>query len=216
MLGYLCFFFTLKKTISIESEGLNLKNEIKQKEYRRFTPEPIGANNTLDAVLNMTIDSLKQGRPPAYPNTEQGLEDFKQTTINYFQFVKETNANPDIEKMLVPDIEALCTFLGITRATLLTYEKQRDSSWQDFIKQTKNAIAACKKELAFHQQIPPVIAMFDLTNNHSYVNSSEFRIEPIDNKAQEKQFSLEEQIQQAGLIWDDEKNEFVPAIEQRG
>lgn len=193
-----------------------MKNELKPKEYKRFTPKPIEADSTLEAVLNMTIESLKQGRPPAYSDTEQGLEEFKQTTIDYFQYVKDTNANPDIEKMLVPDIEALCTFLGITRATLLTYEKQRGSSWQDFIKQTKNAIAACKKELAFHQQIPPVIAMFDLTNNHSYVNSSEFRIEPISDKASERHLSLEEQIQQAGLVWNDEKGEYVPAIEQRG
>ncbi|MDE7200877.1 MAG: DNA-packaging protein [Lachnospiraceae bacterium] len=193
-----------------------MKNELKPKEYKRFTPKPIEADSTLEAVLNMTIESLKQGRPPAYSDTEQGLEEFKQTTIDYFQYVKDTNANPDIEKMLVPDIEALCTFLGITRATLLTYEKQRGSSWQDFIKQTKNAIAACKKELAFHQQIPPVIAMFDLTNNHSYVNSSEFRIEPISDKVPERHLSLEEQIQQAGLVWNDEKGEYIPAIEAKG
>ena len=127
-----------------------MKNELKPKEYKRFTPKPIEADSTLEAVLNMTIESLKQGRPPAYSDTEQGLEEFKQTTIDYFQYVKDTNVNPDIEKMLVPEIEALCTFFGITRATLLTYEKQRGSSWQNFIKQTKNAIAACKKELAFN------------------------------------------------------------------
>ena len=106
------------------------------------------------------------------------------STIDYFQYVKDTNANPDIDKKLVPDVEALCTFLEITRNTLLTYEKRRGGSWQDFIKQTKNAIAACKKELAFHQQIPPVVAMFDLTNNHSYVNTSEFKIEAISDKQQ--------------------------------
>lgn len=166
--------------------------------------------------LNMTIESLKMGRPPAYPETEQGLEGFKRTTIDYFQYVKDTNANPDIGKKLVPDVEALCTFLGITRNTLLAYEKQRGSSWQDFIKQTKNAIAACKKELAFHQQIPPVVAMFDLTNNHSYVNTSEFKIEAISDKPQERNFSLEEQIQQAGLVWDDEKGEYIPMIEAKG
>lgn len=193
-----------------------MKNELQPKEYKRFTPEPIGTDNTLEAVLNMTIESLKMGRPPAYPETEQGLEGFKRTTIDYFQYVKDTNANPDIGKKLVPDVEALCTFLGITRNTLLAYEKQRGSSWQDFIKQTKNAIAACKKELAFHQQIPPVVAMFDLTNNHSYVNTSEFKIEAISDKPQERNFSLEEQIQQAGLVWDDEKGEYIPMIEAKG
>ena len=193
-----------------------MKNQLQPKEYKRFTPEPIGTDNTLEAVLNMTIESLKMGRPPAYPETEQGLEDFKRTTIDYFQYVKDTNANPNIDKKLVPDVEALCTFLGITRNTLLTYEKQRGGSWQDFIKQTKNAIAACKKELAFHQQIPPVVAMFDLTNNHSYVNTSEFKIEAISDKPQERQLSIEEQVQQAGLVWDEEKGEFIPDTNKGG
>ena len=49
-----------------------MKNEIKPKEYKRFTPKPIDADNTLDAVLSMTIDSLKTGRPPAYADTEDG------------------------------------------------------------------------------------------------------------------------------------------------
>ena len=72
----------------------------------------------------------------------------------------------------------------MTRRTILTYEKQRGENWRNFIEQVKNAIAACKKELAFHQQIPPVVAMFDLTNNHSYVNTSEFKIEAISDKQQ--------------------------------
>ena len=190
-----------------------MKNEIKPKEYKRFTPKPIDADNTLDAVLSMTIDSLKTGRPPAYADTGDGLEEFKQTTIDYFQYVRDTNASPDIDKKLVPDIEALCTFLGITRRTLLTYEQQRGSSWQDFIKQTKNAIAACKKELAYHMQIPPVIAMFDLSNNHGYVNTSEFKIEAISDKTPVKPPTIEQQISYAGLVWNNEKGEFVPAIE---
>ena len=82
-----------------------MKNEIKPKEYKRFTPKPIDADNTLDAVLSMTIDSLKTGRPPAYADTEDGLEEFKQTTIDYFQYVRDTNASPDIDKKLVPDMK---------------------------------------------------------------------------------------------------------------
>ena len=161
-----------------------MKNELQPKEYRRFTPEPIGAENILEAVLNTTIESLRQGRPPAYPETEQGLEDFRQTTIDYFQYVKDTNANPDIDKKLVPDIEGWAVFTGLTRRTILTYEKQRGESWRNFIEQTKNAIAACKKELAFHQQIPPVVFMFDACNNHSYTNTSEFKVEAISDKQQ--------------------------------
>lgn len=161
-----------------------MKNELQPKEYRRFTPEPIGAENILEAVLNTTIESLRQGRPPAYPETEQGLEDFRQTTIDYFQYVKDTNANPDIDKKLVPDIEGWAVFAGLTRRTILTYEKQRGEDWRNFIEQTKNAISACKKELAFHQQIPSVVFMLDACNNHGYTNTSEFKVEAISDKQQ--------------------------------
>ena len=161
-----------------------MKNELQHKEYRRFTPEPIGTDSTLEAVLNTTIESLKQGRPPAYPETEQGLEDFRQTTIDYFQYIKDTNANPDIDKKLVPDIEGWAVFTGLTRRSILTYEKQRGENWRNFIEQVKNAIAACKKELAFHQQIPQVVFMFDACNNHGYTNTSEFKVEAISDKQQ--------------------------------
>ena len=161
-----------------------MKNQLQPKEYKRFTPTPIGADNTLEAVLNTTIESLKQGRPPVYPETEQGLEDFKQATIDYFQYVKDTNANPDIDKKLVPDIEGWAVFTSLTRRTILTYEKQRGENWRNFIEQVKNAIAACKKELAFHQQIPQVVFMFDACNNHGYTNTSEFKVEAISDKHQ--------------------------------
>ena len=54
-----------------------MKNELQPKPYKRFEPEPIESDSTLDAVLNMTIESLKMGRPPAYPETEAGFSDFK-------------------------------------------------------------------------------------------------------------------------------------------
>lgn len=193
-----------------------MKNELQPKEYKRFTPEPIGTDNTLDAVLNTTIESLKTGRPPTYPDTPQGLEDFKQATIDYFQYVKDVNANPDIKKKLVPDIEGWAVFTSLTRRTILTYEKQRGEDWKNFIEQVKNAICAAKKELAFHSQIPQVVFMFDACNNHSYTNTSEYKIEAISDKAPERHITLEEQVQQAGLVWDEEKNEFIPDTNKGG
>lgn len=169
-----------------------MKQELQPKKYRRFEPTPIEANDTLDAVLDMAIKSLKAGRPPAYPETPEGLADFKKATIDYLQFVKDTNANPDLDKKLVPDVEGWANFTGLTRRTILTYEKQRSGEWSDFIAQTKNAIACAKKELAFHQQIPPIIAMFDLTNNHNYVNTSEFKIEAISNEPPKRILAMDE------------------------
>jgi len=39
-----------------------MKNELKPKEYKRFNVESLGVNDTFQAVLDMTIESLKTGR----------------------------------------------------------------------------------------------------------------------------------------------------------
>lgn len=138
---------------------------------------PIVADD-LNSILDMSIGSIKLGRPAKFPETEQGFEDFRQASIEYLEYVRETNNCPDNENHLIPDVESWATFLGTTRQTILTYEKSRSEAWQDFISLMKGAITACKKQLAFRQKIPTVLAVFDLANNSGYVNSSEFRLMP--------------------------------------
>lgn len=136
---------------------------------------PIVADD-LNAILDMSISSIKLGRPAKFPNTEQGLEDFKQASIEYLEHIREINNSPDNEHKLIPDIESWATYLGTTRNTILSYENGRNSEWNDFISVFKGAITAAKKQLAFRQKIPTVLALFDLTNNSGYVNSSEFKL----------------------------------------
>lgn len=138
---------------------------------------PIVADD-LNSVLDMSIRSLKMGRPAKFEESEQGLQDFKEASISYLEYVRETNNNPDNENHLIPDIESWATFIGTTRMTIINYEKSRGQDWKDFIALIKGAITACKKQLAFRQKIPTVLALFDLTNNSDYVNSSEFKLKP--------------------------------------
>lgn len=130
----------------------------------------------LDAVLDMSINSIKLGRPAKFPNTEQGLQDFKEASISYLEYVRNTNNNPANDNKLIPDVESWATFMGTTRMTILTYEKNRTDEWKEFIGLIKGSITACKKQLAYRQKIPTVLALFDLCNNSGYVNSSEFRL----------------------------------------
>lgn len=132
----------------------------------------------LNSVLDMSIKSIKLGRPARFEDSEQGLQDFKEASICYLEFVRETNNNPENENHLIPDIESWATYLGTTRMTIGNYEKSRGQEWKDFIALIKGAITACKKQLAFRQKIPTVLALFDLTNNSDYVNSSEFKLKP--------------------------------------
>lgn len=138
---------------------------------------PIVADD-LNAVLDMSIRSIKLGRPAKFEDSAEGLEDFKAASIAYLEFVRETNNNPECENNLIPDVESWATYVGTTRKTILGYEKNRGEEWQEFISLIKGSITACKKQLAFRQKIPTVLALFDLTNNSGYVNSSEFKLQP--------------------------------------
>lgn len=162
-----------------------------EKQYkRRFEVKEIDKND-LEAVLDMGLESLR-GRKAKYPETPDGLEQFRQTTFEYFEYVQKCNKEDDREHKLIPDIESWAVFLGITRMTLLTYEKTRNREWQDFILRSKDLITATKKQLIFRQKIPAVIGIFDLTNNSGYVNASEFKLKPETNESKRRVLRAEE------------------------
>lgn len=147
------------------------------KEYKRkgYAPDLVESDN-ISAVINILSETVKAGRPAAFEDSEEGLEEFKKCTLDYLQYVQQIN-NSDIDKKIMIDIESWACFLGITRSTILNYEKCRSEDWKQFIEVIKNGICAAKKEAAFHGQLQPMIAVFDLANNHSYKNTSEFKLE---------------------------------------
>jgi hypothetical protein len=79
--------------------------------------------------------------------------------------------------------------MGISRMTLLNYERLRSDEWVEFISLVKTALTSAKKQLAFRQKIPTVLAIFDLCNNSNYVNSSEFKLEAQGVSEQPKQLT---------------------------
>ena len=164
----------------------------------------------MTAILDMTITTMKNrgGRPFEYPQTEQGLATFRENTIAFFDYVKQVNQNPDLERKLIPDIEAWATYLGITRTTIFNYEK-RGGEWAQTIQTFKNAMASIKKQLLFNYKIPPMVGVFDLTNNHGYVNSNEFKLTQTLEVNTHKN-DLEKAIDEYGLEWDSVKEEFRP------
>lgn len=172
---------------------------------------PLAKDDTT-AILNMAIESIKSrgGRPAEYPQTEQGLQTFRDKTIEYLQYVNEVNSQNDFEKGIIPDIESWATFLGITRQTIFNYE-QRGGEWLQTIQQFKNAIATIKKQLAMTYKIPPMVFVFDATNNHGYVNSNEFHLIPeqaTQSKDMQQRVALEQEIKEAGLVWNEQTGQF--------
>lgn len=150
----------------------------KQSYKRKFSGDIVESGNiTEDMVklLNMGVDCLKKKHKPCiYSNDEQGLQAFENDCIAYFKHIAELNEGA--EKPICPDIESLCVYLGMARKTLWGYQTSRGLDWVQSIENVKNIIASAKKQMAFSGKIPPLIAIFDLTNNHGYLNSSEFRL----------------------------------------
>jgi len=174
---------------------------------------PLECDDTT-AILTMIIDksTARMGRPCQYSNDKRGLEEFVQNTIEYFEYVNTVNSNPDLDKKLIPDIESWAVYLGITRNTILNYE-QRGGNWLDVIQFYKNAIASVKKQLALTFKVPPMIMAFDFTNNHGYCNTNEFKLTTEVKTPDTDTNRLERELVERGLVWDEERKEFVPVEE---
>lgn len=129
----------------------------------------------LQGITRLCIDSLQRhrGRPQVY--TENELDRFMHTVEDYFKMLHDRNADTEQNQQIYPSIESLCVFMGITRDTLWRYG-QRSPEWKSCIEQVRTCIASIKMQLASHGKIPPIIAVFDLTNNYGYVNTSEFKL----------------------------------------
>lgn len=125
------------------------------------------------AIMELVTTSIRKrgGKPSFYPDTEEGMELFKNQTLKYFEYVEVTNNDPSIERKLIPDIESWATFLGTQRQTIWEYS-QRSKEWYELIQYYKDCILAIKKQCALYGKIPTVLAIFDMVNNHGYLNTS--------------------------------------------
>lgn len=145
------------------------------------------------ATLNASIRAFKQGIV-AYEDSQEGLERFRKDSENYLTYVQATNESAAKNNAggggAIPDVEAWAAHLGITRMTISRYER-RGGDWETTIANMKGIITACKKQLAFTGKMPPVLAIFDLTNNSDYVNASEFRLS-AETAPEAKQITAEE------------------------
>lgn len=157
-------------------------------------------DNPVSATIEMAI---KKGRPSNYPCTQQGFENFTSESRRYLDFVNEKNRT--LEKQLVLDIESWAVFMGVTRITLNSYQK-RGGEWTEFISWFKELIASQKKQAMFNYVIPPVVGIFDLKNNHGYVDKTEVE---IDTQAQERG-QIDRELHECGLIWNEGTQSFEP------
>lgn len=165
--------------------------DIQPKRYKRsnMMPETYAKCDEITALCTLAKDSLRITRPAIFPDTEQGLTDFRDAVGSYFDFLNAHNQDTeDPRDFLIPDIESLCVYLHISRNCLLQYER-RDGAFGQYVRMVKDGIFAVKKSLAMKNKLSPVLTIFDATNNFGYCNASEFKVSSI-NEDERKETSL--------------------------
>ena len=86
-------------------------------------------------------------------------------------FNKKDNCLVDIPKPIPYTIEGLCDVLDCDRDTLLNYEKAEN--YEEFfgtVKRAKNKIQRNKVERGLMGDSNPAVSIFDLKNNHGYID----------------------------------------------
>lgn len=105
----------------------------------------------------------------------QTVEELEENIIGYWNYLAAANEQ---KLMLIPDIEGMCAFLGITRKTLNEWEREDTNGFASTIAQAKNDIAACKKQIGLQGKIPPLVMAMDFNNNHGYTQRQEVVVTP--------------------------------------
>ena len=104
------------------------------------------------------------------PRKIETVEELKAGIQKYINYIRDESA---AGVHLIPDIEGLALFLGVSRSTLFEWQKARPGEFSDTLKSAFNAIAAVKKQLAMSGKIPPIVFATDFNNNHGYTQAAQ-------------------------------------------
>lgn len=120
-------------------------------------------NNTFNAITDEFLSNIAEP-PPNYETVEQLVE----AISDYANWIKTQNNLNNAH--LIPDVEGMCSFIRVPRATVLSWERRDTRGFGYTISLARDWIATCKKQMALKGEIPPLIFATDMNNNHDYVN----------------------------------------------
>ena len=95
--------------------------------------------------------------------------------------------------------------LGTTRQNLWLWE-QSDSEIGEIIGRAKTLINAMLTDFAMNSKISPVFGIWLQKNHFGYSETKQIEIIP----PRESHKTLEQQVTESNLVWDDETGEFIP------
>ncbi len=147
--------------------------------YRRFKEDidylPIDADEMVTMLEFEKNNCKRLGRPPVF----SCVEELQGAIEAFWDYLITANKNGNA---LIPDIEGLASFLGISRETLNEWERSNYRGFSSTIKATKNSIASCKKQLALKGKIPTIVFATDFNNNHGYTQKQDIQVTQLTDK----------------------------------
>ena len=160
-----------------DERGVKIQGYRQYKEGKDYLP---ATGDEMDAMYQMAKNNMQRQKERRVRAGRTGIryetvEDLENGIIEYWNYLMEANAK---KIALLPDLEGMCAFLGITRNTLLEWERNDVRGFASTIEQAKNDIAACKKQIGLHGKIPPIIMAMDFNNNHGYTQRQEVIVTP--------------------------------------
>lgn len=147
------------------------------KEGRDYRPM---AGEEMTVLYNMAKHNMERSKEWRTRAGLKGIryetaDDLEKAIMGYWDYLIQANEN---QINLIPDVEGLCAFLGITRKTLMNWENNDVRGFASIIEQAKNDIAACKKQIGLQGKIPPIVMAMDFNNNHGYTQRQEVVVTP--------------------------------------
>lgn len=155
----------------------------------KATPEEIGE-------LVGVMDDLR--RLPAVSKREpDGVEE----RLNYyFQYCTENG--------IKPSVEAMALALGVSRQSLWEWEQDTQSKAGQLVARAKELINSLLTTWTMNGKINAVYTIWLQKNNSGYSDTKTLEIKPCTER---EHISLEQQIEESGLVWDEQLEEYVPA-----
>lgn len=146
----------------------------KGKDYQDVDPKALDAMFKLAQYNMAKLKARKVGQTGRSPKFET-VEQLQDAIWEYWDYLIKANG---AGINLIPDVEGLCSFIGVDRVTLLSWEREDYRGFAETVKQAKNDIAASKKQIGLRGGIPPIVLAMDFNNNHGYTQKQEVIVTP--------------------------------------
>lgn len=152
------------------------------------------SNGVLDTTMKQGLWVDNKGRVKALPRYDD--PEVLAKTINAWE--EEVIARIQKGEEIIPDAEGMCSYLGISMATLKAWRRgDMGDAFRNIAEVELNRIAAVKNQLALKGAIPPIIWATQMNNVHGYTQAKNVEIEVSQKRTPE---SAETLIKSAKLL----------------